>query len=48
MPIAIFLWCVGWSLYWIGGKKETAKPKMITQANALTFTVILQEQKIEA
>ena len=27
MPIAVFLWCIGWSLYWIGVKKETTKPK---------------------
>jgi hypothetical protein len=27
MPIAVFLWCIGWSLYWIGSKRETTKPK---------------------
>jgi hypothetical protein len=27
MPIAIFLWVIGWSLYWISFKRKTTTPK---------------------
>jgi flagellar basal body-associated protein FliL len=27
LPAIIFLWIVGWSLYWIGHQKETQKPQ---------------------
>jgi hypothetical protein len=26
LPAIIFLWIVGWSLYWIGRQKESRKP----------------------
>lgn len=48
LPIAMILWFIGWGFYWLGSKKEMAKPKTITKANDLTFTVLLPEQKIEA
>jgi hypothetical protein len=27
LPAIIFLWIVGWSLYWIGRQKEAQKPQ---------------------
>jgi len=27
LPAIIFLWMVGWSLYWIGHQKESRKPR---------------------
>jgi flagellar basal body-associated protein FliL len=27
LPVIIFLWIVGWSLYWIGRQKESRKPQ---------------------
>ena len=27
LPAFIFLWIVGWSLYWIGHQKESRKPQ---------------------
>ena len=48
MPIAVFLWCVGWSLYWIGLSRESLKPRMIREADELSFGVLLPENKVEA
>jgi hypothetical protein len=46
MPIAAFLWCIGWSLYWTGPKRETTipKPKLPVQKE-LTIFVPTPEQK---
>ena len=45
-PIVVFLWCIGWSLYWIGLKRNraVAKPKL-SRENDLTFIVPVPEQK---
>jgi hypothetical protein len=46
MPIAVFLWCIGWSLYWIGSKRETTKPKPILSVQKeLIIFVPTPEQK---
>ena len=44
MPIVIVLWCIGWSLYWVGLKKETTKPKLSVQKELVIF-VPAPEQK---
>ena len=28
MPLAVFLWYIGWSLCWIGSQGKTTKPKL--------------------
>jgi len=46
LPIAVFLWLIGWSLYWIGCKKQGVKPKeRLPDRKELTFAVITPEQK---
>jgi hypothetical protein len=45
LPIVIFIWFIGWSLYWTGSRKESAKPKEISDQKELTFTVLMPEQK---
>jgi len=49
LPIAVFLWFVGWSLYWSGLRKKRvhAKPARIPDASELTFTVLVPEKEIE-
>jgi hypothetical protein len=32
LPAIIFLWIVGWSLYWIGRQKESREPEPPTAA----------------
>jgi flagellar basal body-associated protein FliL len=46
MPIAVFLCCIGWSLYWVGAKKETTKPKpKLSVQKELVIFVPTPEQK---
>ena len=46
LPIVIFIWFIGWSLYWIGSTREVNKPRKIDQKE-LTFTVQMPEEKHE-
>jgi len=46
LPIAVFLWLIGWSLYWIGRKKQEVKPKeRVSDRKELIFAVLTPEQK---
>ncbi len=46
VPIAVFIWCIGWGLYWVGSKGESRrpKPKMSVQKELVVF-VPTPEQK---
>jgi len=44
LPIVIFMWLIGWSLYCIGSR-EDAKPRKTSNQNELTFTVPIPEEK---
>jgi hypothetical protein len=44
LPIIIFIWFIGWSLYWIGSR-ENAKPRKTSDQNELTFTLQMPEEK---
>ena len=48
MPVAVFLWCVGWGLYWIGARKKKVKPALAKQKENVTLAVLLPEEKIKA
>ena len=47
LPIAIILWSIGWSLYWIESKKRPGKPKQLNQLKKpeLIFTMPTIEQQ---
>jgi hypothetical protein len=50
LPVAVFLWVFGWSLYWTGSKKigsskKLAKPRKKESSKELTFSVLMPEQK---
>ena len=47
LPMAIFLWCIGWSLYCVGSKNEQAKPQQLDQLKEpeLIFAVPTPEQQ---
>jgi hypothetical protein len=45
LPIVIFIWFVGWSLYWIGSRREVGKPRKNIDQKELTFTVLMPEEK---
>jgi len=48
MPLAVFLWFIGWALYWVGAKKEKLKTEPVKKKESVTLTVLLPEDKIEA
>jgi hypothetical protein len=45
LPIVIFIWFIGWSLYWIGSRGKVGKPRKIIDRKELTFTVLIPEEK---
>ena len=47
LPIVIFIWLIGWSLYWIGSQREVSKPRKIIEQEELTFTALMPEEKYE-
>jgi hypothetical protein len=48
MPLAVFFWFFGWSLYWIGSKKGQIKPRKSVRIGELALTVRMPEQEIAA
>jgi flagellar basal body-associated protein FliL len=40
IPVAAILWCIGWSLYWIGEKKEKSKPAPVNKTRNLTPAIL--------
>jgi len=45
IPIVVFFWFVGWSLYWIGSVKLTTNLVEREHNEELTFEVIMPEQQ---
>ena len=45
IPIEIFLWFLGWSLYWAGSHKMQVTPKKTSEIRELSLTVLMPEQK---
>jgi hypothetical protein len=50
LPAIIFLWIVGWSLYWIGHQKEPRKPQPPSSAKEedhVSLKAIALEEPLE-
>ena len=45
MPIVVFFWFFGWSLYWIGSAKHNAKFAETKSQEGLTFEVLTPERQ---
>jgi hypothetical protein len=45
MPVIIFLWMVGWSLFWAGSESKPQRNKA-TADNDLSFTCIQYEDEL--
>jgi CHASE3 domain sensor protein len=43
MPVVVFFWFFGWSLYWIASIKQTAKSVERKRQEDLTFDVLTPE-----
>jgi len=47
MPVVVFLWFIGWSLYWFGLKRRTEMPQPKSpHEKDLTFIVPVLENKL--
>ena len=45
MPIVVFFWFFGWSLYWIGSMKHNAESADLKYQHDLAFEVLMPEQQ---
>jgi hypothetical protein len=45
LPVAAMLWLIGWSLYWIGSRKQLDKSAKSNRHEDVIFTVLMPEQK---
>jgi hypothetical protein len=45
-PIAVFIWCIGWSLYWIEGRKGKLKPDLANLKENVKLTALVSEPRI--
>jgi flagellar basal body-associated protein FliL len=47
LPVMAILWLIGWGLYWVGSKKQPAKPAKSNRQEDedVTFTMLMPEQK---
>jgi hypothetical protein len=43
MPLVVFIWIIGWSLYLLGSDKKLAKPRNKDRRKELTLTVVAPE-----
>jgi hypothetical protein len=46
MPLAAFVWCIGWGLSWVGSKKQEAKlkPKLAVHKELVMFVSAPEQQ----
>ncbi len=45
LPLAVFLWFIGWSFFWIGSRRTVIKPKRLSDSNELVFMVLMPQEK---
>ena len=45
IPIVVFFWFFGWSLYWIGSRNYLAKSGKRNSCKDLDFTVLMSEEQ---
>jgi hypothetical protein len=43
-PLVVFIWLVGWSLYWLGSRKAASLKKTLDR-NELPLIVLMPEKK---
>lgn len=46
LPIVIFLWFVGWSLFWTGSMTRPVKPATVSHQNGLGLEVLITENTL--
>ena len=48
LPVTIFLWLIGWTLYWTGSRNKHPAPKKAAETNTTISTAILLEDYEES
>jgi hypothetical protein len=43
IPLVVFFWIIGWSLYLLGSNKKQAKPRNRDRRKEITLTVVAPE-----
>lgn len=44
LPVIIFLWIIGWSLFWIGSQNKPQKTQTTTERNPISMTTVMCEE----
>lgn len=47
IPFGVFVWCIGWSLLWIGEASAKLKPQLAQQTGKLNFAALLSHPKLK-
>jgi len=47
VPVGVLVWCIGWSILWIGEAKEKLRLKVVKENGNPTFSVLLPEPKLK-
>jgi flagellar basal body-associated protein FliL len=45
LPIAVFLWLIGWSFLWIGSKEKSKTPKRAPEPQATSMMIMVPEEE---
>jgi len=44
LPIIIFLWIIGWSLFWIGSQNNPQKTQNKTERDRISMAIVMYEE----
>jgi hypothetical protein len=44
LPIVVFLWLIGWSLFWIGSKTRPGKAKTTSRGDGIEILALIGEE----
>jgi hypothetical protein len=44
LPVIIFLWIIGWSLFWIGSQNKPQKTEATTERDPISMTIVMCEE----
>ena len=44
LPIVIFLWLIGWSLFWIGSQIRLSEAEDAVEEDGMNMTIVLYEE----
>ena len=45
LPVIIFLWVIGWTLFWIGSQNKPQKTQTATERDPISMTIVMYEEQ---